>query len=476
MLENVRKRIDEEQLLLPGETVVVGVSGGNDSTALLHILASLNEHYCYGWDLHAVHLNHGFRGEESREDAVYVERLCKQLAVPCHLFERDVSAFMRETGMGAQEASREIRYQLFREVAEKSGATKVVLAHHADDQVETILFRLLRGTRLGGLTGMPSRRWLVPERIEVVRPLLAVYRVQLEAYCRAHNLQPREDSSNRSRKYRRNLLRLDVMPLLEQVNERYREHILALAESVRADESYLDRQSRSALEEVILEKKTHTIIISREKFQKCDVALQRRMITLILSYLARQSEWSSQHVEAVLRLMEEVHPSSVLHLPDRLVATRMYERLIISRDALDGQTAEFVQELDIPGSTWIQESGIWVHTRYLQHAPRWETLPRHAAVFDADQLMGSIRVRNRKPGDRLVLFGSGAGKKVKELLIDTKIPRAFRDRLPLVVAGEEVIWIPGVRRSAAAPVSERTTRYLYMEAEFGEEWREVFLP
>jgi tRNA(Ile)-lysidine synthase len=475
MLTSVRTRIDEERLLLPGETIVVGISGGNDSTALLHILWSLNEHYQYGWKLHAVHLNHCFRGEESRQDAVYVEQLCGRLGVPCHLFERDVPVFMREMGLGAQEASREIRYDLYREVAEQCGATKVVLAHHADDQVETILFRLLRGTRLSGLTGMPSRRWLVPERIEVVRPLLAVHRDQLEEYCRQHGLEPRQDSSNQSRKYKRNLLRLDVMPVLETVNERYREHILALAEAVREDETYLQRQSRDALEQVILEQKSNIIIISREKFQKCDVALQRRMITLILSYLSRQSEWSSQHVEAVLRMMEGIHPSSVLHLPGRLVATRMYERLIFSRGGQVEHAGEFCYEVEIPGSVWIQESGIVVHTKYLQHAPRWESLPRYAVVFDADRLSGSIRVRNRKPGDRLALFGSGAGKKVKELLIDAKIPRAYRERIPVIVAGEEIIWIPGVRRASAAPVDERTTRILYIEVEFGEEWREVFL-
>ncbi len=476
MLASVHNKVEEEKLLLPEETIIVGVSGGNDSTALLHILWSLNQHYQYGWQLHAVHLNHCFRGEESRQDAVYVESFCRQLGVPCHLFERDVPAYMEKTGLGAQEASREIRYGLYQEVAEQWGASKVALAHHADDQVETILFRMLRGTRLSGLSGMPLRRWLVPEKIEVVRPLLAVSRHQLEEYCLEHGLKPREDSSNRSRKYKRNLLRMDVMPLLEQVNERYREHVLSLAEAVREDEAYLQQMSRERLEQVIIERKPNKIVISGDKFQTCDVALQRRMITLILSYLSRQSEWSSQHVEAVLRMMEGVHPSAVLHLPNRLVASRMYERISFSRGGQEEPAGEFSYEVAVPGSTWIAESGIAVHTSYLEHEPRWEELPRNAAVFDADRLSGSVRVRNRKPGDRLTLFGSGAVKKLKELLIDAKVPKAYRERLPVFVAGEEVIWVPGVRRSAAAPVDRNTGRFLYMEVEFGEEWREVFLP
>ncbi|MFY0545791.1 tRNA lysidine(34) synthetase TilS [Brevibacillus sp. H7] len=476
MLTSVQRHIEQEKLLLPGETVIVGVSGGNDSIALLHILRSLNQHYQYGWKLHAVHLNHCFRGEESSQDAAYVASFCREIDVPCHLFERDVPAYMRETGLGAQEASRELRYGIYRQVAKQCGAAKVALAHHADDQVETILFRLLRGTRLNGLTGMPQRRWLVHGQVEVVRPLLSIRRRELEEYCRQNGLEPREDSSNRSRKYKRNLLRLDVMPLLETVNERYREHILALAEAVREDEEYLQKQSRAALEQVILEQKQNHIAISRDKFQTCDVALQRRMITLILSYLSRQFEWSSQHVEAVLRMMEGVHPSAVLHLPDRLVARRMYERVSFSRDGKDKETGDFCYEVAVPGSVWIAESGIAVHTSYLPHEPEWGKLPRFAAVFDADRLSGSLRVRNRKPGDRLALFGSGSVKKLKELLIDAKIPKACRERLPVFVAGEEVIWVPGVRRSAAAPVDEQTTRFLCIEVEFGEDWREVFLP
>jgi tRNA(Ile)-lysidine synthase len=473
MLESVRKQIETERLLLPDETIVVGISGGNDSTALLHILWTLNQHYHYEWQLHAVHLNHCFRGEESRQDARYVKEFCTRLGVPCHLFERDVPAYMEETGLGAQEASREIRYRLFQQVAEREGATKVVLAHHADDQVETILFRLLRGTRLSGLSGMPRRRWLVPERIEIVRPLLHVSRGQLEQYCRDNRLSPREDSSNRSRKYKRNLLRLDVIPLLEQINERYREHILSLAKAAGEDEAYLMSQSGETLKQVILERQGNKIIISRDKFQSCDVALQRRMITLILSYLSSRTEWSSQHVEAVLRMMEGNRPSATLHMPEGLVVTRSYERICFGRDGQALEIDGFCYEVAVPGTTWIAESKVALHTSYRVPPVDWGNLPKHAAVFDADRLAGTLFVRNRIPGDRVTVFGSGGTKKLKELLIDAKVPKAWRDRLPVVVAGDEVIWVPGVRRSAAAAVNEQTRRVLYVEAEFGEEWQEV---
>jgi tRNA(Ile)-lysidine synthase len=473
MLENVRNDIERDGLLKPGDTIVVGLSGGNDSTALLHILWSLNQHYPYGWTLHAVHLNHGFRGEEAREDARYAEALCRRLGVAFHLFERNVPAYMEETGMGAQEASRAIRYELYRQVAERHRAGKVALAHHADDQVETILFRLLRGTRLHGLAGMPQRRWLEEGRIELVRPLLGISRADLERYCRENGLAPREDSSNRSRKYKRNLLRLDVMPLLEQVNERYREHILSLADAVRQDESYLQRESERQLAQVVTRREKDAVSVDIDKFQTCDVALQRRMITLILSYLSRQTEWSSQHVEAVLHMIEGNRPSAELHLPEQVTVQRMYGQVRFQRDGRKRHIHGFCYPLAVPGTTLIAESGARVHTSFRDCPVDWAQLPDNAAVFDADRLPGPLFVRSRNPGDRFTPFGAEGGKKLKELLIDAKFPLAWRDKLPLVAAGEELIWVPGVRRSNIAPVDEQTRRVLYMEVEFGEDWREV---
>ncbi|RNB85717.1 tRNA lysidine(34) synthetase TilS [Brevibacillus nitrificans] len=474
MLASVHSEILREKLLLPGETLVVGVSGGNDSSALLHILVALNKNYHYGWKLHAVHLNHCFRGEEARQDAAYAQELCGKLGVTFHLFEFDVPAYMEQTGMGGQEASREIRYGFYRQVAKEQGATKLVLAHHADDQVETILFRFVRGTRMQGLSGMPKRRWLEEGSIELVRPLLHVTRKELESYCEENGLHPREDSSNRSRKYKRNLLRLEVMPLLAEVNERYREHILEAAEAIHQDHAFLERLAIEQLEKVLIVRKPDEIVIDNEPFQNCDVALQRRMITLILDYVSKQTEWSSQHVEAVLHMSGGSRPSAELHLPGQLVVSRVYGRIHFCPKGREERIHMYCYELPVPGKVWIAESEVWVHTNYLERLTDWERLPENEAVFDADRLPGPLFLRNRRPGDRLALFGSGSEKKLKELLIDTKIPRAWRDRLPLLIAGDEVVLVPGVRRSAAAPVDERTKRFLHVRVEFGEDWREVF--
>lgn len=475
MLRSVQKHLESERLLVRGDRIVIGVSGGIDSMVLLHLLWSLNMQHHHGWELHVVHLNHCFRGEEARKDAEYVERICLELDVRFHLFERDVPAYMKQTGLGAQEASRNLRYELYEQVARDVKAAKVLVAHHADDQVETILFRMLRGTSSGGLTGMPIRREL-SHGIELIRPLLPFYKEQLVTYSKQVGLAPREDSSNQSRKYQRNKLRLDVLPLFHEINPRYREHILQLAYTIRQEDTYLMEKSKEMLTQVTERWEPNRIIVSLNKFQSCDLALQRRMITLILSYLSSSIEWSSQHVEAVLSVARAENPSAVYYLPKKLAVKRVYNQLHFSEGSvLLGQpTGPFRYELDTPGTTFIQESGL--EFRLSIHGSI-ESLPhmgKSTALFDLDRLPGALAVRNRQNGDRISLLGSAGSTKLKEAMIDAKIPRSLRDRLPLLVSDDEIIWVPGVRRSSVAIVDGHTTRVLQVEVEYGEEWQEVF--
>jgi tRNA(Ile)-lysidine synthase len=474
MLARIKEIIERQQLLLPNETIVVGVSGGVDSTALLHILCRLNQQYQYNWVLHAVHLNHGFRGEESDGDERYVESLCQALGVRCHLFARDVSLYMEETRQGAQEASREVRYQLYERVAKQVGAAKVALAHHADDQVETILFRILRGTGIHGLAGMPVRRWLVDGQIEVVRPFLSIYRSELEEYCQTHGLEPREDSSNRSRKYKRNKLRLDVLPQFEAINHRYREHLLQLAEAARIDDQCLNRLSRDYLEEVIETRLENKIVIARKKLQTCDLALQRRMITLILSYLSRKIEWSAQHVEAVLHVADGENPSAVLHLPKQVVVRRVYDAIRFEKETGPKQHTAYCYDIEVPGITWLSEQGINIRTAVADAPFDWKSMSLYTAVFDVERLpSGTLAVRNRRPGDRMSLLGLTGTKKLKDLMIDAKVPKALRERWPILVSDSQILWVPGVKRSDVAAVTQRTRKYLFVQVEYGEDWWEV---
>ncbi|MGE5700983.1 MAG: tRNA lysidine(34) synthetase TilS [Clostridia bacterium] len=475
MLLSVQKHLEAQRLLEAGDTIVIGVSGGVDSTVLLHLLWSLNQKISYCWNLHVVHLNHQFRGEEAKLDAEYVEQQCADLGVHFHLFERDVPAYMQQTGLGAQEASRNLRYELYTEVARQVGASKVAVAHHADDQVETILFRLLRGTSPKGFAGMPIRRPLA-KGIELVRPLLPFYKDQLASYSKQAGLHPREDRSNQSRKYMRNQLRLDVLPLFESINPRYREHILRLAETIRAEDTYVMEKSQALLEEVTISRQPGKMVVSLNKFQSCDLALQRRVITLILSYLSSRIEWSSQHVEAVLRIITGGNPSAVYHLPHHLVVKRVYDHLHVSEGntLVESQIGSFRYEPAIPGVAYIHESDLTFRFTVIDGNEPLPRLGTYTALIDLDELTEPLAIRNRQKGDRIHLLGSTGSTKLKEAMIDAKVPRSLRDRLPLLISGETIIWVPGVRRSCIATIREQTKRMLYVEVEYGEEWQEVF--
>lgn len=478
LMLNVRKQIDSQQLLLPGEKVIVAVSGGVDSIVLLHLLWRLNQRYSYGWQLNVFHLNHSFRGEESKQDARFVGEFCESLGVAYQLYERDVTGYMKEHQLGAQTAARIVRYELLKEEAKRIGASKIVMAHHADDQVETILFRLIRGSGLKGLTGMQSRRWLVPDEVEIIRPLLTFYRQELESYRKEQGLHYREDSSNSSRKYARNRIRLDVLPLLEGINPRMKEHIIQLAQSIRLDDAYLDQVSQDGLEDVIVTRDLNKLIISREKFLNYELALQRRMITLILSYLSNESEWSSQHVEAVLRIIDGDSPSRAIHLPVFLAVTRQYEYIHFGRRGgvheLVLTNREYCYEVTIPGTTWVEEAEVAIHTSWVSKEMIRPAQSSVSAVFDADRLPEKLVVRNRKAGDRMSLLGMSGHKKLKDIMIDHKIPQELRDKFPVLVAGNDILWLPSLKRSSHALVQEESSRLLYVEVEFlGEDWREV---
>lgn len=480
MYVRVQKQIEQQQLLLPGETIVIGVSGGVDSIGLLHILTRLNEQYHYDWKLHVVHLNHGFRGKEADEDAAYVQEMCHTLGVICHSYYRDMPTLMKESGLGAQVASREVRYQLFIDTALEVGASKVAVAHHADDQVETVLFRMMRGTSLQGFSGMPVRRWLVPDMIELVRPLLSITREELEKYCEIHQLSPRHDSSNDSRKYKRNLIRQDIIPVLSQVNARAKEHILQLAELANSDDTYLQSLSEEALNRIIVRKENNEIILKKKCFETLDLALQRRMIPLLLSYLSTETEWSLQHVEAVLRMISQPNPSASLDLPDGIRVERMYEQICFYKgtEVSSNNKSFFSYKLNVPGTTWIPEAELYIHIRsisFKEDLPESYTRTPTLAIFDANALLGELMVRSRLPGDR-ISFSTNTGihtKKVKDILIDHKVPKNKRDRIPLLFSGDQLLWIPGVKRSAHAWINDKSNRYYLIQVDFANELQEV---
>ncbi|AMA74508.1 tRNA lysidine(34) synthetase TilS [Aneurinibacillus thermoaerophilus] len=445
MLGQIQRTIQTYSLLEIGDKIVVAISGGPDSAALLHALAQMRNQY--NWRVVAAHLNHQFRGEEAEEDSRYVQRLCEQLSVPCFVEAADVPGMIAETGLNPQEAARQVRYRFLRKVAERMGGAKLATAHHADDQLETILMRFVRGTGAEGLAGIPLRR--VEQGIEIIRPLLEVTREQIERYCVEHSLMPRQDRSNLSDKYFRNRVRRHWIPLMKKENPHLTTAAAHLAEVLREENDYLQRESEGKLASIIEEQNVNTIVIRQKDFLRHHLALQRRMIKLILSYLLKSDvkEIGYAHIENIRQIIKEAHPSASLYLPGSLQVRREYQRVIFSTSEEAPSIPPYIYSLDIPGQVYIPEVDRIIRCFYGNREAEKRLAEGTYAVFDPAGVKGRLYVRQRRAGDRMTPQGMSGSKKVKDILIDMKIPRLARERIPLLTDGEHILWIPGVKRS-----------------------------
>lgn len=459
MLKQLEKTILDEQLISSGDTIVVAVSGGPDSIALLHGLCQLKSRY--RWKVIAAHLNHSFRGQEADEDGRYVEKIAEELSIPSFIEKINVPQKMKEWGMGSQETSRLIRYEFLDRVARSYPKSIIATAHHADDQVETIIMRLLRGTGIEGLSGIPIKR--MEKGVPLIRPLLRVSRSQIEHYCKVQGLFPRTDKSNLSGKYTRNRIRLEVIPLLKRENPEIAQGFTQLSIVSQAENEYMELEAKEQLNSIIAEKETNKIIIEQKDFLRYHVALQRRMIKLILSYLSGKSiQIQFKHIEECRILFQSSSPSASLNLPGTIMVRREYNRVIFSRGK-SSDSPSFHYTLPIPGQIFIPEIGrtftcSWVEGGQIPQ----ENSPKRT-VLNAQLIHGDLSIRNRQPGDWMRVKGMDGSKKIKEIFIDEKIPKLQREQVPLLTDEEKVLWIPGIKHSAACSLSSDGERVLVVE-------------
>ncbi|PYI50236.1 tRNA lysidine(34) synthetase TilS [Paenibacillus flagellatus] len=471
LLKRVEKTIRDERLVQAGDRIVVAVSGGPDSMALLHVLFSLRERLRIG--LVAAHVNHRFRGAESDREADIVAAFAEELGVPCEMASIDVPDYIARTGMNPQAAAREKRYAFLREAAGRHGAKKIALAHHADDQAETVLMRLLRGSGPSGLAGMPIVR--AEKNLELIRPLLRIYKSEIECHCADYGLPVCRDSSNESRKYFRNEIRLDVIPFLRQYSDRLPESLNRLAEIARAEDEWMEAETRRTFAEIVSVRHAGDgteCVLESASFAVLPIALQRRLIKLILNYVFSEADLSDfARIESARSvIVRERREALTLDLHDKVKLVREYG------------TVRFVQALPDPepyayaitrpdARLRLPEAGLTLECSLLEtdgaSAARLladRNGSRDEAYFDYDRVPYPLSVRSRQPGDRMNPFGLKGTKKVKDMFVDEKLPPAARQRIPLVLdAAGRILWIPGVRRSAHAPVSETTTRVLAMK-------------
>lgn len=445
MREKIRKTIIQFQMIPKGARLVVGLSGGADSVALLHALHGMQEEFA--WQLIAVHIHHGLRGEEADGDARFAEDFCASLGIPCIVKRYDVKAEAKAHGLGEEETGRLLRYAAFRQAAGERGF--IAVAHHQKDQAETVLMRLCRGTGLKGLTGMQ------PVRENICRPLLFCTRAEIEEYCRENGLLWKEDSTNREEKYTRNKLRLRVLPLLEEINPQAVAHIANTAALLAEEEDFLEQQAKAFWKKVQLPSLPEEVCLSIEKLQALHPAMRRRILRKAVGQFQKRD--ISQKQLAALEELLAKESGKHLDFPEGLHAENRYGALVLSQTAAE-QAEGFCYVLPLEKEIQIPEAGIAVFVS-LQEKNIEISAETCTNVFDYDKIEHTLFCRTRKRGDVIPL--QQGRKKIKELFIDEKIPRAERQRYPLIAAGDAVIWVPGLRKAFGA--DEQTDRKVWIQ-------------
>lgn len=461
----IERCILEEKLLDPGDGVVVAVSGGPDSVALLHLLFALSGRY--GWKLAVAHVNHGFRGQESDREAELVNDLAYRLGLPVASTFIDMPRYIEETGHNAQAAARERRYAFLLETAERYQARRIALAHHADDQAETVMMRLLRGTGPSGLSGIPIKR-REKNDVELIRPLLRIYKAEILQFCSEQGLVYCTDSSNLQTKYFRNQIRWDVLPLLSRYNDQLPAALNRLAEVMAGEDDYLETEARLLVESHVT-RKIDSVFWSAEWFGRVHVALQRRLIKLILSYLASDSESIDfLKIEQIRMAALSKEPTNFRRvIGQNITLSREYDRIAVHTMMVS--TPPYVYEVkENQTELLIPETGVRAELRWITGTTEKPAGGgSYSAFFDADELLFPLVFRSRHPGDRMRPLGLNGTKKVKDMFIDAKIPMSLREKIPVVTdAKGRILWLPGVRRSEHAATGKETKRMLHMKLDF----------
>ena len=461
--EQVKRAIEKHKLLSPGERVLVAVSGGPDSVALLHVLHDLQNEFSL--HLEVAHLQHGIRGADAEEDAQFVAKLAKQLAVPFHLKKIDLPRMKSEAGRGNLEAlARKERYRFFAAVVRERNLGKVATAHTVNDQAETVLMWLMRGSGMKGLGGMEplhhfqTEGCMADESFVVARPLLAVSKAEIIDFLNAKRLAYRVDRTNQDDRLLRNWIRLELIPKLEvRSGPGFSTRLAHQAELLRGDEWVLEGLARRELDRIRRADGLH-----RELFLKQPAALQRRILRLwIEGASGHLLGVDFDHIAAMLKLIAGGPPQGRLALPGGLELVKEYQVLrLVKRNRKWKRAPCYSYELKIGIPLGIPVAGVTVHSERM--AAPLVNLPDSLseAVFDTALLPRTLTLRNFRRGDRFQPLGMAGHKKVKDFFVEKKIPLAVRATLPLLLAGDEILWIPGHGRSEAARIGPETEEIL----------------
>ena len=475
LIRAIEKTIATHGMLQPGDRVLVGLSGGPDSTALLLGLHQLRARLSI--TIGAAHLNHGLRGDRAARDARHAAGLAERLGVSLVTETDSAEAFRQAHRVSPEEAAREVRYRFLERAAMAGGFNRIALGHHQDDDAELVLMRLLRGSGPLGLAGIPPQRPLPGGATTIIRPLIRTSRAAILAFIARSGSCTVTDESNADVRFLRNRIRHHLLPLLkEQYNPALIEGLSRMAQLMRDEEVWLEGVAAERLRLLTLADQGAVLVLDRGGLADCSPALQRRVLRAAIQRCKGDlRRMGFVPLEAAREFAVQGPARGTCDLPDGLVMRGQGNRLHVMnfpRNRTTGRlprtfprAAGFECRIPSPGCFPIGESGITMTFSLLETPPPEDVhgTGQQTAFFDMDQLRFPLTIRNFRPGDRLVPLGLNGTQKVKKIFIDRKIPREDRPRYPLLLCGDSILWVAGLRQSEVGKITPSTRRWLKVE-------------
>jgi tRNA(Ile)-lysidine synthase len=472
ILSKVEHTLITHRMVQKGDTVVVGVSGGPDSVALLHILLALAPKFSF--QVAIAHLNHCLRRDESERDEGFVVSLAEQLDLPLHVERQDVRYYQKSHRLSLEEAARQVRYCFYDDIASKFGYQKIALGHHSDDNAELILMYLLRGSGPLGLSGIPPLR-----DARIIRPLIDIKRSEILDFIAVRSLDCVLDSSNEDSQYLRNRVRNRLIPQLKaEYNPQIIDSLNRLALILDAEHRWIESLIQPIFEKVVVFEKQSRIGFDIEQLNQHNIAVRRRLIRkAVLKVKGNLRRLAFVHVEAALKLAQKTAASAALDLPDRIRISRQNNVLIISKEAqnlrhlasapLLSSTPDYAYRLSKAGEIYINEAALKIRFSEipLEQTPDWRLSGQgtSTAYFDMDKIHFPLVIRNFRPGDRFSPLGMSGRQKLNKFFIDHKVSRDDRKKCPILLSRNEIIWVVGHRLDNAAKIGPQTRRILKAE-------------
>ena len=471
-MKRIEKFIQKYHMLTCGDRVIAGVSGGADSVCLFLMLLELRKKI--GFDLIAVHVHHGLRGEAADQDQQFVEALCEQHRIPLEIFRVNLESIAKKRKQSLEEAGRMVRREAFDSVCKKYGGNKIALAHHQNDNAETLLWNLSRGTGLDGLGGIR------PVNGKFIRPLLCMNRKEIEEYLAKRKQSYCIDETNAGTDYTRNKLRHLVLPILEeQVNSAAVRHMNETMEQIWELQEYMQEQVEAAYQECVQEhfEKACWIQIQQKSFETFPELIKKMVIRKGMEQVGgKKRDLSHKHVDVMMELMNK-QVGRTLDLPYEMHAKRNYEGIRLEKQRTysfgEEKKAEIMQEcmaeLNIPGETILADRNLKLRCKILEKPKNLsiKDIPQkiYTKWFDYGIIKSSLYIRTRQAGDTIVIDEKGHQKKLKNWFVDEKIPKEVRDSQLLLAENNEILWVLGHRMSQAYQVKQSTKWILQIEVE-----------